>query len=236
MASPIEARREAGREGQTGYPQVVGDPCPTIDGLLCRDRQPNGGPERPKAATSPIPEAQLHGGVAAAADIDPACTRHQEVGSLVLLMGGDRSSTEEGGGTHGDVANAREQDHAAACYTIGTAGVALAAAGNGGRANEGRQGAPSRVIRPGETVVLADIAGPGVVRRVWLTVPGQVEALRGFGFRIFWDGQDWPSVEAPLQDFFGRTCGTEPKLQARLPRASAGGAPACSSSAARASM
>lgn len=75
--------------------------------------------------------------------------------------------------------------------------------GNGGRANEGRKGAASRTIGPGETVVLADIAGPGVVRRIWLTVPGRVEALRGFVFRIYWDGQDWPSVEAPLQDFFG---------------------------------
>jgi hypothetical protein len=75
--------------------------------------------------------------------------------------------------------------------------------GAGGRAQEGLKGAASRLIAAGETVVLADVAGPGVVRRIWLTVPGQVETLRGWVVRMYWDGQDWPSAEAPLQDFFG---------------------------------
>jgi hypothetical protein len=75
--------------------------------------------------------------------------------------------------------------------------------GAGGRAQEGRKGAASRSLAAGETAVLADVAGPGVVRRIWLTVPGQVETLRGWVVRMYWDGQDWPSVEAPLQDFFG---------------------------------
>jgi Protein of unknown function (DUF2961) len=77
------------------------------------------------------------------------------------------------------------------------------AAGAGGKTQEGRKGAASRTVRAGETVTLADVAGPGVVRRIWLTVPGQVETLRGFVVRGYWDDQDWPSVEAPLQDFFG---------------------------------
>src|SRR5512143_1743501 len=75
--------------------------------------------------------------------------------------------------------------------------------GEGGKAQAGRKGAASRAIRPGERVVLADVAGPGVVRRIWLTVPGRVATLRGWVVRMYWDGQDWPSVEAPLQDFFG---------------------------------
>jgi hypothetical protein len=75
--------------------------------------------------------------------------------------------------------------------------------GDGGKTLAGRKGAANRTIRPGERVVLADVPGPGVVRRIWLTVPGRVETLRGFVVRMYWDGQDWPSVEAPLQDFFG---------------------------------
>jgi len=63
--------------------------------------------------------------------------------------------------------------------------------------------AASRTIEAGERVVLADVAGPGVVRRVWMTVRGRVDTLRGWVVRIYWDGQEWPSVEAPLQDFFG---------------------------------
>ena len=77
------------------------------------------------------------------------------------------------------------------------------ARGQGGRSQDGRKGAAFRTVAPGEAVVLADITGPGVVRRIWLTVPREVETLRGFVVRIFWDDQDWPSVEAPLQDFFG---------------------------------
>jgi hypothetical protein len=75
--------------------------------------------------------------------------------------------------------------------------------GEGGKAQASRKGAANKTIRPGERVVLADVPGPGVVRRIWLTVPGRVETLRGWVVRMYWDGQDRPSVEAPLQDFFG---------------------------------
>jgi hypothetical protein len=75
--------------------------------------------------------------------------------------------------------------------------------GEGGKTQAGRKGAANKTIQPGERVVLADVPGPGVVRRIWLTVPGRFETLRGWVVRMYWDGQDWPSVEAPLQDFFG---------------------------------
>jgi hypothetical protein len=75
--------------------------------------------------------------------------------------------------------------------------------GDGGKTQAGRKGAANKTVEPGERVVLADVAGPGVVRRIWLTVPGRVDTLRGWVVRMYWDGQDWPSVEAPLQDFFG---------------------------------
>jgi len=77
------------------------------------------------------------------------------------------------------------------------------AKGQGGKANLGRKGAPSRIINAGEKVTLAEIDGPGVIRRIWCTVRGEPEILRGIVFRIYWDDQDYPSVEAPLQDFFG---------------------------------
>jgi D-arabinan exo alpha-(1,3)/(1,5)-arabinofuranosidase (non-reducing end) len=77
------------------------------------------------------------------------------------------------------------------------------AKGEGGQANEGRKGAASRAIKAGEKVTLAEIEGPAVIRRIWITVRGKPETLRGMVFRIFWDGQEYPSVEAPLQDFFG---------------------------------
>jgi hypothetical protein len=37
------------------------------------------------------------------------------------------------------------------------------------RLGVGRKGAPSRDIKPGETVTLCDIAGSGTIRHIWLT-------------------------------------------------------------------
>ncbi|MBZ0302749.1 MAG: DUF2961 domain-containing protein [Anaerolineae bacterium] len=59
-------------------------------------------------------------------------------------------------------------------------------------------------IQPGETVVLADIDGPGMIRMIWLTFPKRTpENLRSYVLRIYWDYQEQPSVAAPVGDFFG---------------------------------
>lgn len=77
------------------------------------------------------------------------------------------------------------------------------AKGQGGTAAQGRKGAFFKPLKAGETMVLADIEGPAVIRRIWATVRGVPEMLRGIVIRIYWDDQATPSVEAPLQDFFG---------------------------------
>jgi hypothetical protein len=71
-------------------------------------------------------------------------------------------------------------------------------------------------IAPGETAVLADIAGAGVVNHVWVTIAPKNEIdpehpdtsfatdfLRRLVLRVYWDGQEDPSVVAPIGDFFG---------------------------------
>jgi hypothetical protein len=78
-----------------------------------------------------------------------------------------------------------------------------AAKGVGGQTNQTRKGSASKDIAPGETATLLDIQGPGVIRRIWMTVRGKPENLRGLVLRMYWEDQDYPSVEAPLQDFFG---------------------------------
>jgi hypothetical protein len=62
-----------------------------------------------------------------------------------------------------------------------------------------------RPIAPGETLVLVDHQGTGVVRRWWITIaPRQeVEILRQLIVRCWWDGEEAPSVEVPVADFFG---------------------------------
>ncbi len=50
------------------------------------------------------------------------------------------------------------------------------------------------------TTSLAEIDGPGVIQHIWMTTRQQ--AYRDCVLRIFWDGEDSPSVEVPLGDFF----------------------------------
>lgn len=63
---------------------------------------------------------------------------------------------------------------------------------------EGWKISPSIMIQPKETVVLADIEGPGAIQSIWLT--GYIG--RDYILRIYWDHQEHPSVECPLSDFF----------------------------------
>jgi hypothetical protein len=59
-------------------------------------------------------------------------------------------------------------------------------------------------IPAGETAVLAEMEGAGCVRHVWVTIRSK-EAwyLRKLVLRMRWDGEEKPSVEVPIGDFFG---------------------------------
>ena len=80
----------------------------------------------------------------------------------------------------------------------------LAAAGTGAAAarelGPGWKVSPSRVAKPGETLVLADVDGPGCIRHVWIADDTAVD--RKLVIRFYWDGAAKPSVEVPLGDFF----------------------------------
>ena len=56
------------------------------------------------------------------------------------------------------------------------------------------------ICRARATVTLADIAGPGAIQHIWLTV--HPDFWRRLVLRIYWDGEATPSVEAPIGDFF----------------------------------
>lgn len=57
-----------------------------------------------------------------------------------------------------------------------------------------------------ETLTMAEIEGPGVIRHIWVTVPDQTEAgpfvLRDLVLRMWWDEDVEPCVEVPLGDLF----------------------------------
>ena len=85
--------------------------------------------------------------------------------------------------------------------------------GKGGMATEGNPAArelgqgwkmsPKVMLQPGETTTLADIEGPGAIQHVWCTVGrAKGECWRDYIIRFYWDDMEYPSVEAPLGDFF----------------------------------
>lgn len=59
-------------------------------------------------------------------------------------------------------------------------------------------------VGPGETLVMADIQGSGCINHIWITVNAEDPLyLRQVVLRMYWDGEEEPSVESPLGDFFG---------------------------------
>jgi hypothetical protein len=70
----------------------------------------------------------------------------------------------------------------------------------------GRKGSAFLPLAAGETLTLAEIDGPGVIRHIWITVPDRSDegpfVLRDLVLRAYWDGVATPSVEVPLGDFF----------------------------------
>ena len=58
---------------------------------------------------------------------------------------------------------------------------------------------PCDRLQPGETLVLADIEGPGAIQQIWMTPTG---LYRSSIIRIYYDDQEHPSVEVPIGDFF----------------------------------
>ena len=82
----------------------------------------------------------------------------------------------------------------------------------------------SKRVIPGETVVLADLTGPGVVKHIWLTVAANEYAWpRLVRLRVYYDGSPTPSVDAPLGDFFGVGHGLERPVNSLMVRNSSSG-------------
>src|SRR5271166_2241957 len=65
-----------------------------------------------------------------------------------------------------------------------------------------------RAIPAGETLTLLDEPGPGTITHIWFTLAtGESYHLKKLVFRIYWDDEATPSVEAPLGDLFGLRLG-----------------------------
>lgn len=59
-------------------------------------------------------------------------------------------------------------------------------------------------IKPGETRAIGNVAGPGIIKHIWITIASnEPNHLKKIVLRMYWDGNPTPSVEAPIGDFFG---------------------------------
>ena len=82
----------------------------------------------------------------------------------------------------------------------------------------------SKRILPGETLVMADLGGPGMVTHIWLTVADSEFAWpRLLRIRVYYDGHKTPSVDAPLGDFFAVGHGSERNVFSNMVRDSSMG-------------
>lgn len=71
-----------------------------------------------------------------------------------------------------------------------------------------------RYIKPGDTLVLAELDGPGVITHFWNTIAANERGYsRLLVLRMYWDGEEQPSVEVPFGDFFGIGHGVDQPYQ-----------------------
>lgn len=93
----------------------------------------------------------------------------------------------------------------------GKAGMALDGTGAhcAKHLGQGWKISPSVKIEPGETFLMANIEGPGAINQIWMTPTGN---WRFSVLRIYWDGQENPSVECPVGDFFASGWGKYTQL------------------------
>lgn len=65
---------------------------------------------------------------------------------------------------------------------------------------QGWKMSPCLPIPAGQTVAVMDNKGPGVIRHIWMTLDSKF--YRNVILRMYWEGEESPSVECPIGDFF----------------------------------
>jgi hypothetical protein len=89
--------------------------------------------------------------------------------------------------------------------------------GNGGKENNGAKGHATEVIAPGQSRILADFDGPGIIQRMWYTTSVRTpEMMRSLRLRIFWENDVKPAVDVPFGDFFGIGLGQKRSFESSL--------------------
>src|SRR5581483_10108239 len=74
-----------------------------------------------------------------------------------------------------------------------------------------------RFLEPGQTLILANIRGPGCIVHLRDNITShEPHHLQFHVLRMYWDGEKEPSVEVPVGDFFGVGFGFTAKINSAL--------------------
>jgi len=91
------------------------------------------------------------------------------------------------------------------------------AKGQGGLINRGAKGKAFDHIKAGETKVILDVKGPGIIHRWWATIDNRSpEMLRSLRIDMYWDNEEKPAVSVPFGDFFGPGLGKTAAYESEL--------------------
>jgi hypothetical protein len=89
--------------------------------------------------------------------------------------------------------------------------------GQGGIENQGGKGHAFDILKAGQTVVLMDVRGSGVVQKMWVTFRERdPQMLRSLRLEMFWDGAPRPAVSVPFGDFVGAILGQAVVFESEL--------------------
>jgi hypothetical protein len=76
--------------------------------------------------------------------------------------------------------------------------------GEGGKTNDAAKGAAFMPLDAGESKILLDVKGSGMITRMWFTINDRTtDTLRSLKMDIYWDEAKTPAVSVPFGDFFG---------------------------------
>jgi hypothetical protein len=129
-----------------------------------------------------------------------------------LLLGGTMNAQEPYNGLNLSLGNLSRLSHAKT-RSISAENM-TGEKGKGGMASEGTGAKAARDlgrtwkispcvrIKAKESFTVAEVQGSGAIQQIWMTPSG---AWRFSILRIYWDGEESPSVEVPIGDFFA--CG-----------------------------
>ena len=63
-------------------------------------------------------------------------------------------------------------------------------------------------VKPGEAHRILDMKGPAIIQNIWFTLSSSdLHYLRKISLKVYWDNEEYPSIDVPFGDFFGNGFG-----------------------------